>query len=616
MSRAVTLYELVQRARDRAAWPGFRVFDTATRLRAIEARQFGDDVDAVAAALLRQGVRHGEKVAIVAATGYRWVVCDFAITSLGAVTVGVYPSTPAGELGELLNYADCMLALVDDHTQTVKVEACRAAVPMLRQVVQLHGRVFGAALGWDDFVGAGRQTIGEDLAAARAAVNGEDAAAIVFTSGTSGHPKGAVLTHRALLAAAYSAAMSVDTHAGDEALLFLPLAHVFARLCVYFSLLTGTVTTFARSPETLMEDFAAARPHWFVSVPRLFEKFHQAASDRLNRARGFERRLLHWAHAVGLRMSDTLVARRSPSLRLRLEHALAGRFVYRRMRRRFGGRLRFAISGSAPLDPEVGRFLHAFGVLVLEGIGMTENAAFSHVNRRDRYRFGWVGTPGPGVEQRIASDGELLLRGPSLMREYYKLPVETRQALDEDGWLHTGDVGEIDAEGFLRIVDRKKDLLVTSGGKNVAPAPIERRLVAHPYIRQAVVVGDRRNYLTALIVPVGADVPSGSGGSGSSSPSQREVQGELELRIAEQVRLVNQDLPPYRQIKRFRLVPEFTEENGLLTHTAKQRRRAIEERYANEIDAMYAEPWPGESQRDPVGAAGRLAGSRIAELRT
>ncbi|MCC7142982.1 MAG: long-chain fatty acid--CoA ligase [Candidatus Eisenbacteria bacterium] len=616
MTRATTMYQLVLRARTRAMQTGFRVFDTATRLRAIEARQFADDVDAVASALLRQGVRRWEKVAIVAATGYRWVVCDFAITSLGAVTVGVYPSTPAGELGELLSYADCVLALVDDHAQTLKVEACRSVTPMLRQVVQLHGRIFGAALGWDDFLGAGRQTIGEDLGAARAAVSAEDAAAIVFTSGTSGQPKGAVLTHRALLAAAYSAALSVDTHPGDEALLFLPLAHVFARLCVYFSLLTGTVTTFARSPETLMEDFATARPHWFVSVPRLFEKFHQAASERLDRAHGFERRLLQWAHDVGLRMSDTLVARRRPSLRLRLEHGLAGRFVYRRMRRRFGGRLRFAISGSAPLDPEVGRFLHAFDVLVLEGIGMTENAAFSHVNRRDHFRFGWVGTPGPGVEQRIAVDGELLLRSPSLMREYYKLPVETRQALDEDGWLHTGDVGEIDEQGYLRIVDRKKDLLVTSGGKNVAPAPIERRLVAHPYIRQAVVVGDRRNYLTALIVPLSAEAADRPADLVSSGMRRADDREQLELRIAEQVRLVNQELPPYRQIKRFRLVTEFTEENGLLTHTAKQRRRAIEERFAAEIEAMYAEPRSGEPRGKPEGAAALLAGSRIAELRT
>ncbi len=346
------------------------------------------------------------------------------------------------------------------------------------------------------------------------------------------------------------------------------------------------MTTFARSPERLLDDLAITRPDWLASSPRLFEKAHAGALARIEQSRGPDGWALRWAYGVGRRWTAQRLEGRPIPLGLRLHHALAHLLAYRRMRRRFGGRLRFAISGSAPLDPEIGRFLHSLGVLVLEGIGMTENASFSHVNRIDRYRFGTVGLPGPGIEQTIAEDGELLIRGPNLMREYYRLPAETRQAIDTDGWLHTGDLGEIDSDGFLRIVDRKKDLLITAGGKNVAPAPLERSLAARPFIQQVLVIGDRRSYLTALVT-VDEEALNAAGEGKGLHGHRPPVDSHARALIAREVEAVNRELPRYRQIKRFTIVPEFTVTDGLLTATAKQKRGAIEAQYAAEVEAMY-----------------------------
>lgn len=571
----------------------FRRISTDGRLQVVTASQARESVDQAARALLALGLERDAKIGIIGPTGYEWVVLDLAAVGIGGVTVGIYPTTPAREASSLLAYADCAWAFVEDRALARSLVANMEQLPALRGVVLLPvDPAFAASDGatdaaseipgtqrWDDFLRRGAETPAEVLESRRQRVLAHDVASIVFSSGTSGDPKGAVLSHAALLAAAQSARASIAAREGDETLLFLPLAHVFARLCVYVALLARTTTVFSRGPERLMEDLPIARPHWLASSPRLFEKFHAGAADRITHGTGPDGWALRWALRVGEERTRRQLRRQRLGLRLRCANFVAWLLVYRRVRRRFGGRLRFAISGSAPLAPATGAFLHAMGVLVLEGIGMTENASFSHVNRFGHYRFGWVGQPGPGIEQRIAPDGEVLIRGANLMREYYRLPAETRAAIDAEGWLHTGDVGEIDDEGFLRIIDRKKDLLITAGGKNVAPAPLERRLTASPLVAQAQVIGDRRSYLTALIV------------ANTEAFERRGIDRDgMAAALAREIESINVELPRYRRIKRFAIVPEFTVDGGLLTPTAKQRRGAIEARYRVEIEAMYRAP--------------------------
>jgi long-chain acyl-CoA synthetase len=421
-------------------------------------------------------------------------------------------------------------------------------------------------------------------------VASDDPAGIIYTSGTTGVPKGVVLTHDNITFTAQSVLHSGDFDPDDVMFLFLPLAHVFARTCFNGALITGVTTIFARSLETLGEDLKRARPDWFISVPRIFEKVYAQINRGVEQKGGIAPKLFRWACQVGRQASDLKLKGEPLSMGLRLKTALADRLVFSKVRDAFGGRLRWCISGAAPLNPDLGLFFHACGVLILEGLGMTENTSFSNVNRPDNYRFGWVGPAGVGIEHKIAEDGEILFRGRNVMRGYYKMPAETAEVMTADGWLRSGDVGEIDAENFLRVTGRKKELIITSGGKNIAPAPLENLLVATRYINQAMVIGDKRNYLTALVTldPVAIadiakenDLDPGDMQQLIHSPAIREC-------IDREVAALNQHLPSYETIKKVRIVPEFTIDNGLLTPTMKLRKASAVERFRDEIEGMYA----------------------------
>ncbi len=467
----------------------------------------------------------------------------------------------------------------------------RKEIPNIRKVILFKGTFQDDwVISFDEFLKLGKEVPEAEFQQRVQAVTPQDPAGIVYTSGTTGVPKGAVLTHDNITFTAQSARQCIDVWEGDEQFLFLPLAHVFARLCVNFALLTGTPTTFTRSMDTIVEDIKVAKPHWFASVPRVYEKVYAKVLSGAEAKGGLALKIFRWACQVGEKVSDAKLNKKPISAFTNLQYGLASKLVFHKIHEALGGRVRWCISGAAPLSPAIGRFFHAAGILILEGIGMTENTSFTNVNRVDNYRFGWVGQPGPDIEQRIGPDGEILYRGRNVMKEYYKMPAETAETITPEGWLRTGDLGEIDGENFLRVTGRKKELIITSGGKNIAPARVEGLLAMSKYIGQVCVLGDRRQFLVALITLNPDNVKAYAQENGISFTSIDELMtDERIMRLIEnEVAEKNKGLASFESIKKFKIVPEFTIANGLLTPTLKIKKNLVAEKYKKEIEAMYA----------------------------
>ncbi|HUJ55461.1 MAG TPA: long-chain fatty acid--CoA ligase [Gaiellaceae bacterium] len=518
-------------------------------------------VDALVHALVAHGVRKGDAVAVLARTRLEWVLLDWAIMSVGAIVVGLYPTSSAHECAYILGHSEAVLAFAEDEEQASKLESLRDSLPALREIVSF-------------------EALPELEAEGRAAgdlqpepVDEDDLGTLIYTSGTTGPPKGCMLTHRNLV----TAALRVENHMrepDDVVLLFLPLAHSFGRLAhqaaAYHHTTLAFVADVARVPEALEQ----VRPTMLPAVPRVYEKVHANALGEIERAGGLRRRIGLWALAVGARTGRLRRAGVRVPPWLALEERLADRLVFAKVRARLGGRLRLGVSGAAPLSEEVMEFFHALGVPVIEGYGLSETSSSTTVNKPDDFRIGTVGPPVSGTELRIADDGEILVRSDTVFAGYYKDPEATAAAFAEDGWFRTGDVGEIDAEGFLRITDRKKDLIITAGGKNIAPQNLENALKASRFVSQAIVVGDRRPYVAALLTLDEAEVAA----------SGREPAAIAEELVGD----VNRDRTRAEQIKRFVVLPrDFSLEEGEVTPTLKLRRRVIAEHFAPEIDGLY-----------------------------
>ena len=582
------LAETVERRRGRNA---YRWFDAEGRPEAVSWDDFYSQVRQAARSLIGMGIQKGDKIAIISYSNYRWVLTDLAAACIGAVTVGIYQTLLAEDCRHILQHSDTVLCFVQDRKQLDKLMTIRSDTPEIRRFILMDGEApdDDRVMGYDEFIGGSQDVPEEKVTEMAAAVTADDMAAIVYTSGTTGIPKGAMLTHDNMTFTAQSVEKSVVWYPDDEVFLFLPLAHVFARTCVYTTLLSGCTLTFCRSMDTLAEDLKSARPNWFPSVPRVFEKVHTKITAGVEAKGGVALKLFHWAMAVGERVSDLKRTRQPVPPMLALKYRLATKLVFSKIQAALGGRVRWCISGAAPLNPDIGKFFHAAGILIVEGIGMTENTSFSNLNRYDNYRFGWVGLPGPGVEQKVAEDGEVLFRGRNVMRGYYKMPEETAATFTDDGWLKTGDLGEIDANNFLRITGRKKEILVTSGGKNISPASIEGRVALSKYINQVCVVGDRRNYLTALI----SLDPETIGTFASGRDIQYDAIEDLHQNpmiidlIEKEIEAKNKSLASFETIKSFVIVPEFSIDNGMLTPTLKVKKNVVLERYKEQIATMY-----------------------------
>jgi len=569
----------------------YRIIHAPDRTSSVTWREFLAQVRRVGKSLIALGVGHGEKISILSYSCYPWVLTDVGAESVGAVTVGIYHTNLAKDCRYIVDHSDSVLVFAQNLEQLGKLQEERARIPAVRKVVLFDGAATDDwVMSYDAFLALGDTVTDEALDARIAAVGPQDLAAIVYTSGTTGIPKGAMITHDNITFTCQSVQHCGDAGVGDVELLFLPLAHVFARTVAFTSMVTATTTVFARGLDTLLEDMQVARPHWFASVPRVYEKVHTKVLAGAEAKGGAALKIFLWALKTGHEVSDCLLAKRPVPAGLKLRYGIATKLVFSKIHAAFGGRLRWCISGAAPLDPSIGKFFHAAGVLVLEGIGMTENTSFTNLNRPDNYRFGWVGLPGPGIEQRIGADGEVQYRGRNIMRGYYKMPEETAETLIDGGWQRTGDLGEIDAAGFLKITGRKKELIVTAGGKNIAPTAIEGVLGTSKFINQICVIGDRRPHLTALVTLDVENVTAYAKANGIafSTPADLQKDPQIKQLIDAEIAAHESEFATFEQVKKVAIVDEFTIANDLLTPTLKLKRSVIHERHAKAIDAMYA----------------------------
>ncbi|HVW24575.1 MAG TPA: long-chain fatty acid--CoA ligase [Polyangiaceae bacterium] len=561
-----------------------------------------DAARAVASALLDRGVRRGDAVALMANTREEWTVVDFAVTSIGAVTVPLYPTATEGRIAHVLADASAVLAVVEGVTELARVHAALGAVPSMREIVVIDPRASDSLDGapgehcipvssYADLLRGGRAHTGSaSFDERRRSASPADVATLVYTSGTTGPPRGVILTHRALLSQTKALLRVFTIGRDDEQLLVLPLAHIFAKVLVLVHVASGSRLAYGDGPNRLTRDLAEVEPTFFATVPRFLEKVYAVANDAARAEGPLKAALWAWAVDVGKRKASRRARGLVPKPLLAAQARYADKLVLARVRNAFGRRLRFVISGAAPLPPELAEWLLACGVTVLEGYGLTELGGASHVNRPGRFRFGTVGQPLPGYEAKLHGDGEVLLRGPSMMQGYRGDGSATSAAVDEDGWLHTGDIGKIDDDGFLAIQDRKKDVIVTAGGSNASPQNIESALLESPWLAHAVVIGDGRPYLVALLTLDEAvcrrwAVERGRPSDLASLAKDPELVALVEL----DVESVNRRLASYETIKRFTVLPtQFSRNTGELTELGKLRRDVIRPRYEAEIDALYA----------------------------
>lgn len=546
----------------------------------------------ISKSLLALGVKKGDRVNILSTTRLEWVQCDFAIVNCGAATVGLYPTNLAPDCAYIINHCDAEIIFVENTDQLNKVLQTREETPKLRQIIIYDGETQNdmGVLSLADFLRKGESIADEEFVARAQSCRLEDLAALVYTSGTTGVPKGVMLTHENLLFTSESAAQCLLLKPTFETLLFLPLAHVFARLIVFFCLNRGICIAFAESVEKVAENLKEIRPHFICSVPRIFEKIYAKITTSAQDAGGVKAKIFNWALQVGYAVSRRQQNRQPVAGMLAFKHHLANKLVLHKIQAAFGGRLVWAVSGAAPLNKTIAEFFHACGITILEGIGMTENTSFTNVNRLDHNKFGTVGPVGPGIEMKIAPDGEVLYRSKGNMKGYFKNPEATVETLDRDGWLYTGDIGEVDSDGFLKITDRKKELIITSGGKNIAPQRIERILRTSRFISQAMACGDRKKYITALVTLNREYLEPWAKTNGLAFNRFEELADHplvLEL-IDNEIKAKNEELASFESVKKIAIVPQdFSIAGGELTPTLKLKRKVVMEKYQSVIEALY-----------------------------
>ncbi|WP_342659415.1 Long-chain-fatty-acid--CoA ligase FadD15 [Rhodococcus ruber] len=559
-------------------------------------RQVGDRVTALAAGLIALGVEPEDPVAIASSTRYEWVLADFAIMCAGAATTTIYPTTNAPDVAFIVANSGSAVVVAEDWTQVDKLVAHRADLPEVRTVVVVDGEGDGDwVVTLADLEDRGRALLAESpsvVADRVAAIRPEQLASIMYTSGTTGKPKGVLLPHSGWTYTA--AAVDAVNILGPDDLnfLWLPLSHAFGKVMLALPLQIGFTTVIDGRVEKIVENLAVVRPTFMGAAPRIFEKAHARIEAMVAEEGGAKKKIFDWAVGVGLRVSQARQEDRTPSALDRLRYRIADRLVFSTVKERFGGRLRFFVSAAAPLDRAVAQWFDAAGIIILEGYGLTETSAASFINRPYAYRLGTVGWPFPGTEVQIAEDGEVLLRGPGVMDGYHERPEATAEALEPDGWFHTGDIGELDSEGFLRITDRKKDLFKTSQGKYVAPSAISAAFKGIcPYAGEIVVYGESRPYCVAL---VGLDAEAITEWAGKNGMAGREF-GEIardertHALIGECIDRLNDRLNRWEQIKRFAVLDrELSIEAGDLTPSMKLRRKLVVDNFADRIEQLYA----------------------------
>jgi long-chain acyl-CoA synthetase len=573
-------------------------YPVAEEWRSMTWRTSGERVKAIAAGLLAEGIKREQRVAILCNTRVEWILCDLGILSAGAATTTVYPSSTAEDCAFILSDSDTQIAFIEDSGQLAKLKARRGEMPGLRKLILIEGAVAADDKAWvvslADFEAAGaahlakHPKIVEELVAE---IKGEQLATLIYTSGTTGQPKGVRLLHECWAYTADAMDASNLLSPDDVQYLWLPMAHSFGKVLMAGHLSSGMVCAVDGRIPKIIDNLAVVRPTMMAAAPRIFEKVYNRVVQGAKDQGGMKAKIFAWAVAVGKEGSVVRQRGAVPGGLLGIKLRLAEKLVFSKIKQRFGGRIRFFVSGSAPLSREIAEFFHACDILILEGYGLTETSAAATINRPSVYAFGSVGLPLPGTELKLApEDGEILIRSPAVMQGYHNLADATAEALSSDGWLRTGDIGEIDGKGIVRITDRKKDLIKTSGGKYIAPQALEGKLKATcPYISQVIVHGDRRNFCTALVtLDEESTMKWAKDNNLDKTYAQITASAEAKALLDPYFAQVNKTLAKYETIKQFVILPrDLTINEGELTPSLKVKRKAVEKRYGELLDKMY-----------------------------
>ena len=560
--------------------------------------ELGERVENFALGLIELGVERGDRVVLLSENRPEWAIADLAIIAAGGVNVPMFPTLTSAQVEYIVKDSGAKAVCVSDENQLNKIDAFRENVPHLERVI-----VFDAPesdknsddLTFDDVRSLGEKVENgaEIYKQASEAANPDDLVTIIYTSGTTGDPKGAMLTHHNFMSNARTCIDLVGTSQEDIFLSFLPLSHVFERMAGHYLPLTcGSTVAYAESPFTVAQNLGEVRPTLMASVPRLYETMHERILRAVKEGSPVKQKIFGWGVETGSKVSQAIQANKQPSALLKLKMGLANKLVFGKILARVGGRLRFFVSGGAALPQSIAEFFHAAGILILEGYGLTETSPVISVNHPDAWKFGTVGKPIPGVEVKIAEDGEILSKGPHIMKGYYNRPEDTAEAIDGEGWFHTGDIGQIDEDGFLRITDRKKNILVLSNGKNVAPQPIESQLVRSEYISQVMLIGDGQKSVAALVVPnfdALGEYGKEKGLETEDVPALVETK-EIRQLIRGEINQLVVDFADFERPRMFAVLNrEFTQEQDEMTPTLKLKRQVILDHFSDEINAIYGE---------------------------
>ena len=554
-----------------------------------------DSVQKIAAGLSSVDIKKGDKVALISPNRYEWAFADFAIISLGAITVPIYPSLMPEQVQYILVDSEAKVVLCSDKDQYDKVVQVREKCPNLKSIVVMDDiPEDDKHISLKKLMEDGSNLLKDNADLIKKQVKKtkpDDLATIIYTSGTTGEPKGALLTHGNFLSNVEGSLHHLSVNETDIFLSFLPLSHVFERMAGHYlaNYIGGTIA-YAVSIDTVAENMGEVKPTVMTSVPRLYEKIYARILENVETGSPVKRKIFYWALGVGRDYINKIMNKETISGGLQFKRNLAYKLVFSKLAERVGGKMRFFVSGGAPLSKEIAEFFGAAGLIIYEGYGLTETSPVIAVNKEDLFKFGTVGPVIPNVEVKIADDGEILTKGPHIMVGYFKKEAETKETIDKDGWFHTGDIGFLDDDGCLTITDRKKNILVTSGGKNIAPQPIENKLVTCKHIEQAMVIGDKRKFCTAVVVPAFESLEKWAQDNSMDFNDLAELSRLFEVRelIRKEIEGVNNDLASYETIKEFYLTEApFSIETGELTPSLKVKRKVVLSKFAEQIEEMY-----------------------------
>ena len=571
------------RVKRNGAWADLSFADTLTQ------------VQAFSIGLHELGVNAGDRLAILSENRPEWAVTDFACLACRCADVPVYPTLPAHQIEYILRDSGAVAVCCSSVAQLGKILEIRGNLPALKTIIVFdEGAATGGAITFEAVLARGRAALPRypNWRADALAVKPDDLATLIYTSGTTGDPKGVMLTHGNITSDVVAGLQVLDLRGTDECLSFLPLSHIFERMAGHYCMTQmGAIINYATSIETVPLEMAELKPTVVCSVPRLYEKIYARVLENAMAGSPLKQKIFLWAKRVGETWAELAIEGKPVPAALGLKYRVAYQLVFSKLAARVGGRLRFFVSGGAPLSADIARFFFAAGLPIMEGYGLTETSPVITVNGFGRARLGSVGKAVPGVEVKIAGDGEILTRGPNVMKGYYNKPEATAESIDAEGWFHTGDIGELDADGFLKITDRKKDIIVTAGGKNIAPQPIENTVKSNPFVLNAVMIGDKRKYPIMLVVPNMEPLRKWATAEGLGGRDDAALLGDIVVhnKLTGEIKKTLRELAQFEMPKKFLIVDtDFTIERGELTPTLKVKRRVVEKLYHDRIEELYA----------------------------